>query len=169
MNLTDLNGGLSALASDQRQPADVALAGRVDGNAPIDISGKLDPLGASLFADIRAKADGIDLPTLTPYSAKYVGYEIEKGKLSLDVHYHIENERLQAQNRIVLDQLTLGEKVESPDATSLPIQFALGLLKNRNGEINVSLPIEGSLDDPQFSIGSVIVNAIGNRTKHVFG
>jgi hypothetical protein len=167
VNLTDLEGGLSSMASDKRQPSDVALTGRVDGNAQIDISGKLDPLGPALFADIRAKANGIDLPTLTPYSVKYIGYAIEKGKLTLDVRYHIEGERLEAQNRIVLDQLTLGEKVESPDATDLPIQFALGLLKNSRGEIDLNLPIEGSLNDPQFSIGGIIGNAIGNLLTRV--
>jgi uncharacterized protein involved in outer membrane biogenesis len=167
VNLTDLNGGLSAMASDRREPSELALTGRVDGNAPIDISGKVDPLGPALYADVRAKANGIDLPTLTPYSAKYIGYTIEKGKLNLDVHYKIEDDRLEATNRVVLDQLTLGEKVESPDATNLPIQFALGLLKNSKGEIDVSLPIAGSLDDPQFSIGGLIGNAIANLLTRV--
>ncbi len=167
VNLTDLNGGVSAMASDRREPSDLALTGRVDGSAPIDISGRIEPLGPALYADVRAKANGIDLPTLTPYSAKYIGYTIEKGKLNLDVHYKIEDDRLEATNRVVLDQLTLGEKVESPQATNLPIQFALGLLKNSKGEIDVSLPIAGSLDDPQFSIGGLIGNAIGNLLTRV--
>jgi uncharacterized protein involved in outer membrane biogenesis len=167
VNLTELNGGLSAMASDSPTPANVGLTGRVDGNAPIEISGKINPFGPTLYTDIHAEAKGIDLPTLTPYSAKYAGYAIEKGKLSLDVHYRIENEQLEAQNRVFLDQLTFGEKIDSPDATSLPIQFALSLLKNGNGEIDVSLPISGSLDDPQFSIGSIIGKAILNLLTRV--
>ena len=167
VNLTDLNGSLSAMASDNPAPSDVDLTGRIDSDAPIDISGKINPLASTLYADIRAEAKGIDLPKLSPYSAKYAGYAIEKGKLSLDVHYKIENEQLVAQNRVLLDQLTLGEKIESPDATSLPIQFALGLLKNSKGEIDVSLPIAGSLDDPQFSIGGVIGKAIANLLTRV--
>ncbi len=162
VNLTDLNGAVSAMASDRRVQSDVALTGRVGGNAAVDISGKIDPLGPALAADIRARANGIDLPPLTPYSTKYIGYTIEKGKLNLDVHYRIENDRLEAQNRVLLDQLTLGEKVASPEATNLPVQFALGLLKNSRGEIDVSLPIAGSLDDPQFSIAGLIGNAIVN-------
>ena len=167
VNLTDLNGSLSAMASDNPAPSDVGLTGRIDSDAPIDISGKINPLASTLYADIRAEAKGIDLPKLSPYSAKYAGYAIEKGKLSLDVHYKIENEQLVAQNRVLLDQLTLGEKIEGPDATSLPIQFALGLLKNSKGEIDVSLPIAGSLDDPQFSIGGVIGKAIANLFTRV--
>lgn len=167
VNLTDLNGGLTAMASNNPAPAELGLKGRIGGDAPIDIAGKIIPLGTTLFADVRAQARGIDLPTLSPYSAKYVGYAIEKGTLSLDVHYRIENERLEAQNRVLLDQLTLGEKIDSPDATSLPVQFALGLLKNSKGEIDVSLPIAGSLNDPQFSIGGIITKAIVNLLTRV--
>ncbi|MBA3478092.1 MAG: DUF748 domain-containing protein [Lautropia sp.] len=167
VNLTGLNGSLSPMASDAPKPANIGLTGRVDGDAAIDISGRINPFGSSLFADVRAQAKGIDLPTLTPYAVKYAGYAIEKGTLSLDVHYKIENKRLEAQNRVVLDQLTLGEKVDSPNASSMPIQFALGLLKNSRGEIDVSLPISGSLNDPQFSIGGIIRNAIVNLLTRV--
>lgn len=162
LNLSDLNGSLSAMASGNPAPAKFALKGRVDGDAPIDISGKIDPLGPTLYADIRAEAKGIDLPALSPYSAKYAGYAIEKGKLSLDVHYKIENGRLEAQNHVRLLELTFGEKIDSPDATKLPVQFAVGLLKNSEGVIDVNLPIAGSLDDPQFSIGDIIGKAISN-------
>ncbi len=162
VNLTDLQGNLSAMATDGQAPADVVLRGRIDGDAPVDISGKIDPLAHNLFLDVQAQAKGIDLPTLSPYSVKYVGYAIEKGQLSVDVRYRVENEQLEAQNRIFLDQLTLGDKIDSPDAIDLPIQFALGLLKNSRGEIDLNLPISGSLDDPQFSIGGVIAKAFTN-------
>jgi outer membrane protein OmpA-like peptidoglycan-associated protein len=102
------------------------------------------------------------MPTFSPYSGKYVGYAIEKGKLSVDIHYHIEKGELRAENDIFLDQLTLGEKIESPDALSIPVNLALSLLKNREGEINVHLPVSGSINDPQFSLGGVIMNAIVN-------
>ena len=109
-------------------------------------------------ADIR----GIELTALSSYSGKYAGYLIEKGKLSLFVKYKIENNQLAAENRVFIDQLTFGDRVESPDATSLPVSLAVALLKNRNGEIDLNLPISGSLDDPEFSIGSLVVKVIAN-------
>ncbi|MGH8684098.1 MAG: DUF748 domain-containing protein, partial [Nitrosospira sp.] len=104
----------------------------------------------------------IDMPGFSPYSGKYVGYAIEKGKLSVDIRYHVEKGELSAENNVFLDQLTLGEKVESPDALSIPIHLALALLKNRHGEIDVHLPISGSINDPEFSVGGLIVKVILN-------
>ncbi len=167
VNLTELDGGLSAMASDDPAPAQVNLSGQIDDDAPIEISGRINPFGASLYADVRAEAKGIDLPKFSPYSGKYAGYAIEKGKLSLDVHYRIENGQLAAENQLVLDQLTLGEKVDSPQAPDLPLQFALSLLKNRQGEINLNLPVAGSLSDPQFSIGGILANALGNLLTRI--
>ncbi|HYK64701.1 MAG TPA: DUF748 domain-containing protein, partial [Patescibacteria group bacterium] len=157
-HLTDLSGGLSTLAFDQ--PADVDLKGNVQGDAPLQISGRFNPLGQNLFLDIKATATDIDLPPLSPYSGKYVGYDIEKGKLSMKVAYFIEDRKLKAENSIILDQLTFGQKVESPDAIKAPVQLAVSLLKDRNGVIRFDLPIGGSLDDPKFSVGGLIFRAI---------
>jgi hypothetical protein len=99
---------------------------------------------------------------LTPYSGKYVGYGIEKGKLSLDVQYRVENRKLSAQNKIILNQLTFGERIESPTATKAPVLLAVALLKDRNGVIDVNLPISGSLDDPQFSVGGIVLQLVLN-------
>lgn len=167
VDLSGLKGSVSAMASDASEPAEVDLAGRLDGDAPITISGKLNPFGPTLYADITASAKGIDLPTFTPYSGKYAGYAIEKGKLSLDARYRIENDKLDATNRILLDQLTFGDKVDSKDAIDLPLQFAIDLLKNRRGEIDLNLPIAGSLNDPQFSISGIIWNAVVNLFTRV--
>jgi uncharacterized membrane protein len=128
----------------------------------VEISGRVNPLAAELFVDIKASARDIELPPLSAYSAKYAGYGIEKGKLSMDVKYFIENRKLSAENRVVLDQLTFGDKVESPTATKLPVLLAVALLKDRNGVIDIDLPISGSIDDPQFSVGGLIVRVIVN-------
>ena len=159
-NLTDVSGSMSTLAFDQT--ADVQLRGSVQGDAPVEINGKVNPLARELFLDLRAEARDIELPPLTPYSAKYVGYGIEKGKLSMKVHYLIEARKLAAENTIVLNQLTFGQRVESPDATKLPVLLAVSLLKDRNGVIDFDLPVGGSLDDPQFSVGGLVWRAIGN-------
>lgn len=158
--LTGLSGTIGPLAPGS--PGDIAIKGAVDGAAPLDIQGKLDPFGKPLFLDIAASAKGIDLPGLTPYSGKYVGYAIDKGKLSVDVRYHIEQGELRADNNIFLDQLTFGDKVDSPDALNVPVNLAVALLKNPRGEIDIHLPISGSLNDPEFSIGGIIVKVLVN-------
>jgi hypothetical protein len=99
---------------------------------------------------------------MSPYSIKYVGYGIERGELSFKVKYKVENRKLDAQNQIILDQLTFGEKVQSPTATKLPVLLAVSLLKDRNGVIDVNLPVSGSLDSPEFSIGGIILRIIIN-------
>ncbi len=159
-NLTGLRGGISRIERDR--PGDIELRGRIDQTGSVTIRGQINPLADTLFLDIRAGATDIDLPRLSPYSSKYVGYGIEKGKLSANVEYKVVDRELTGKNEIVLDQLTFGEKVESPDALNLPVLFAVALLKDRNGVIDVSLPIGGSLDDPQFSIGGIVLRLIGN-------
>jgi hypothetical protein len=161
-DLTRIEGTISAVASDKPEPATVDVSGAVDDGAPLKITGQLHPLGPRLFTDIQGSAKGIELTRLTPYAARYAGYAIEKGSLSMTVHYKIDGGKLEAQNQIFLDQLTFGDKVDSPDATKLPVLFAVSLLKNRHGEIDINLPISGSLDDPQFSVGGIIWRVIVN-------
>lgn len=162
--VTDLSGTVSAVGP-QSPPAQLNLQGRVEGDAPVTIQGRINPVSTPLFADITAKARGIDLPMLSPYTTKYAGYPIQRGKLSLDVAYKIENNQLQAQNSIFLDQLTFGERVDSPTATQLPVLFAVSVLKNSRGEINLHLPISGSLNDPQFSVGELVGQVFVNLVK----
>ncbi|WP_137924554.1 DUF748 domain-containing protein [Cupriavidus sp. 2SB] len=161
-NLTDMKGSVSKVSTGDPTPADLALDGRLDDDAPVTISGKLNPLGEQLYLDIAAKAAGVELTRLTPYAAKYAGYPITKGKLTVDVAYKIENGKLDARNHLYLDQLTFGEKTDSPDAVKLPVLLAVSLLKDRNGVIDINLPVSGSLSDPEFSIGGVIMRVIVN-------
>ena len=109
-NMTGLGGTVTTLASDSAEPATMALAGKIDDDAPLEIGGRLNPLAPTLFLDIEGKTKGVDLPRLTPYSVKYAGYPITKGKLSMDVKYKVEGRKLQASNHLFLDQLTFGEK-----------------------------------------------------------
>lgn len=161
-NLTGLNGAITGLSSDPASKADILLNGKVENQGQLDINGQMNPLSGNLYLDLLAKLSDFELSPLTPYSAKYAGYGIQKGKLSFDVKYHIENRKLSAENHLFLNQLTLGDRVESPSATKLPVTLALALLKDRNGNINITLPIAGSLDDPQFSIGGLIIKVILN-------
>lgn len=161
-HLTRLAGDISAVSSAQPEPAKVEVNATLDDSAPVRISGQLHPLGPKLFTDIQGVAKGIELTRLTPYAARYAGYPIEKGTLSVNVHYKVDGGKLQADNQVFLDQLTFGERVESPDATKLPVLLAVSLLKNTRGEIDINLPISGSLDDPEFSVGGIIWRVIVN-------
>ena len=159
-NLTNVAGSVSAMSA--KRPGDVVLTASVDGIAPVEVQGRIDPFASELSLDLAGNARDIELPPLSPYSVKYAGYGIEKGKLTFDVRYRVENRKLAAQNRLVLDQLTFGERVESPSATKLPVLRAVALLKDRHGVIDIQLPISGSLDDPQFSLGDLIGRVIVN-------
>lgn len=161
-NMTGMSGSVGAVASDKPAPAAIDLKGKIDNDAPVAISGSLNPLFKPMFLDIKASADGVELPRLTPYAAKYAGYAIVKGKLSMDVNYKVEEQQLTAQNHVRIDQLTFGDKIDSPSATKLPVRLAVALLKDRNGQIDVNLPISGSLSDPQFSVGGIILRVFVN-------
>ncbi len=159
-NLTTVQGAISELKPEA--PGDLDLQARLDNAAPVEIKGKINPLSKDLFLDIVADAKDIELSPMSPYSGKYVGYGIEKGKLSFNVKYKVENRKLSANNKIILNQLTFGEKIESPTAIKAPVLLAVALMKDRNGVIDIDLPISGSLDDPQFSVGGIVLRIIVN-------
>jgi hypothetical protein len=165
-NLSELTGKLGAFSSVAEQgvvqQADLELRGRAEGTASLEILGKLNPLAKPLALDINAKVRDLELPALSPYSIKYAGHGIERGKLSVDVHYVVQPDgQLTATNSIILNQLVFGDEVAGAPA-SLPVKLAVALLADRNGVIDLNLPLSGSLNDPQFRIGPVIFKIIGN-------
>ena len=162
VNLANLGGRVTGLSSEEGTVADLDLRASYGNAAPVQILAKLNPLAAKSYLDLKADVTGVDMVGFSPYAGKYAGYAIEKGKLSLNVAYKLEAGRLNAENRLFIDQFTFGDKVDSPDATKLPVNLAIALLKNNRGEIDLNLPIAGSLDDPQFSVGGVIIQVIGN-------
>lgn len=151
-----LEGTIKGLSSKVGSRADVHLDGKVDRYAPVEIRGQVNYFSASSYADVHAKFENIELPTFTPYSGKFMGYAIEKGKLTANLNYKVEDRKLDAKHHFTLDQFTLGEKIDSPDATKLPVKLAVALLKDRNGVIDIDLPISGTLDDPQFRVGPIV-------------
>jgi uncharacterized protein involved in outer membrane biogenesis len=161
-NLLEIGGRLSGLSSEESTMADVDLRGKLDDYAPLEITGKINPLKEDLFVDLKADFRDMDLSPLTPYSGRHIGYTIRKGKLFLSLEYLIVKKKLEAQNHIFLDQLTLGDKVESPEATKLPVRLAIALLKNRKGEINLDIPVTGYINDPKFSLGRIIIKILVN-------
>ena len=155
-NVGELNGSVKGLSSEPASRAQVALAGRWNEASPVVIAGTVNPLRGDLFLDVAAKGQDIDLTKLTAYAQRYAGYGITAGRLTLDVKYHVENGKLDGRNKILIDHLVFGDKVASPEATKLPVLFAVNLLKDKDGRINLVLPLSGSLEDPKFEIGAVI-------------
>jgi len=153
---------VSGLSAEENTTADVELRGKLNDYAPLEITGRINPLRDDFFVDLKARITDLDLSPATPYSDKYVGYTIEKGKLSLDVKYSIIGRKLDSQNDIQIDQFTFGDRVESPTATKLPVKLAIALLKDRQGVIKLDLPVTGSLDDPKFSVWRIILHVIVN-------
>jgi uncharacterized protein involved in outer membrane biogenesis len=160
VNLTGLAGTVSAMSPAQAGTIDATA--KVDDAAPVEIHGELAPFARELTFRLAGKARDIELPPLSPYSAKYAGYGITRGKMSFEVDYRVDNRKLDAKNRLVLAQLTFGEKVDSPEATKLPVLFAVSLLKDANGVIDLDIPISGSLDDPKFSMFAIVVKIVVN-------
>ncbi len=163
-DLSELNGSLGAFSSvapaSAPQMAELQLTGRAEGTAALQVSGKLNPLAKPLALDIQGKVTDLELPPLSPYSVKYAGHGIERGKLSMDVAYLIQPDgRLTASNKLVLNQLEFGEPVAGAPA-SLPVKLATALLADSRGVIDLDLPVSGSLNDPQFSVGPIIFKAI---------
>jgi hypothetical protein len=127
------------------------------------VQGTLNPLADPLALDVGARTTDLELAPLSPYAGKYAGYAIERGKLSMDVHYNVQPDgQLQASNHVVLNQLTFGERIESPTRPSCRCAWPVALLKDRNGVIDVNLPVSGSINDPDFSVAGIIAKVIGN-------
>lgn len=163
-----MNGEITGLSSAQAASAEIRIEGKVDAYAPARIAGTVNPLNGRARTDVAVTFENIELTTFTPYSGKFMGYRIEKGKLDLDLRYRIENRRLDATNKVFVRQLTLGDKVDSPDATKLPVKFAIALLKDREGNIDLNLPVKGDLDDPKFSVMPIVMKVlVGLVTKAV--
>ncbi|MGR9107473.1 MAG: DUF748 domain-containing protein [Gammaproteobacteria bacterium] len=159
-----LNGAIRGLSTERNSRATVDLTGRADRTAPLRIKGQIQVFDPDNFTDISLDFKNLSLSNLTPYSGKFAGYRIKKGKMAVNLKYRIDHHRLAAENNIVIKQLTLGDEVESPDAVSLPLSLAIALLQDANGVIDLDLPLKGSLDDPEFSIwgtlGEVLLNLI---------
>ncbi len=160
--IQQLNGQIGRIDSRQPKPAKVAIQGKVDRYAPATINGSLNPFDPLASLDMAVSFKQVELTTLTPYSGKFAGYRIRKGRLNIDLHYQIKQGQLTAENKVLLEQLELGEQVDSPDAVDLPIRLAIALLKDTEGKIDIQLPISGDLNNPQFSVMPIVWQTLRN-------
>jgi hypothetical protein len=162
MGIQELSGSIKGLSSDLNSTADVDFAGKIDEHSPFAIIGRINPLATRLFADLVISNANTQLTPLSTYTAKYAGHPLKRGQLSTDLRYHVEGKAINAQNKIYVDHLTLGPRNNSPDATTLPVKLGIALLKDSDGRITLDVPVEGSLDDPQFRIAPIIFKVLVN-------
>ena len=162
VGIEEISGTIKGLSSTLSSPAEVDLNGRLDAQSQFSIVGRLNPFAATMFMDLTFTNANTQLTPLTGYMEKYGGYPLQKGRLSTSLRYHVEGKALQADNKVHVDQLTLGARNNSPDATTLPVKMGVALLKDNNGRIDLDVPVTGKLDDPQFKLGSIVLKVIGN-------
>ncbi|MGV8917751.1 MAG: DUF748 domain-containing protein [Pseudomonas sp.] len=160
--IQQLNGKIGTLDNRQAKPATVDINGKVDRYAPVTIKGSLNPFNPLDSLDIATSFKRVELTNLTPYSGKFAGFRIRKGRLTLDLHYLVTKGQLKAENKVLIEQLQLGEKVDSPSAVDLPIRLAIALLKDTDGNISIELPVTGDLNSPQFSVMPIVWQTLRN-------
>ena len=160
--IQQMNGRIGTLDNQSPQAASVDIQGKVDRYAPVSVKGKLTPFDPLNSLDIATSFKNVELTTVTPYSGKFAGYRIRKGRLNLDLHYRIEKGQLNADNKVLVENLQLGEKVDSPDAVDLPIRLAVALLKDSEGRIAIELPVTGDLNNPEFSVMPIVWQTLRN-------
>lgn len=158
----DLHGVINGLSARSDARGQIQLDGQVDDYGSANAEGQLDLFNPTGYTDIKVVFRNVEMTRLTPYSATFAGRRIASGKLSLDLDYKIKQRQLEGSNSVVMDQLTLGERVDTPGATNLPLDLAIAILQDSDGRIDLGLPVSGSLDDPQFSYGRIIWKAIVN-------
>ncbi|MBL1265449.1 DUF748 domain-containing protein [Methylomicrobium sp. RS1] len=163
--IKELNGGASGFSSEKKSNVKVSLKGNAYDLAPVDVQGEVSPYRGEY--DVELSFHGLPMPLISPYMVQFAGYKVEKGKLNLDLKYRVEKGALTASNNILIDQFELGEKVENPNAVSLPLDLAVALLKDSDNRIKLDVPITGSLEDPKFSIRALVADALVNALKKV--
>lgn len=158
--IRELNGAITGLASDPASRAGVKLEGQVDDYGLARIDGTINPFTPRTHTDLTVAFRNVMMTPLSPYSATFAGRQIASGRLSLDLQYKLSNSELHGENRVVLEQFTLGERVESPTAVSLPLDLAVALLTDSDGKIDVAVPVRGNVDNPEFSYSHLVWQAI---------
>jgi uncharacterized protein involved in outer membrane biogenesis len=161
-SVKEFNGTIRGLSSAPDAAADLEITGNVDEQAPFSISGKVSPLSSQLMADLVFTNANMQLSSFTPYMEKYGGHPLNRGKLSSELRYSLRDKAVKADNKVIVDQLMLGPKNDSPDATKLPVKLGMALLKDINGQIILDVPVEGRTDDPQFAVAPIVFKVVMN-------
>ncbi len=165
--LNKVKGSIKGLSSENLARADVDISGRIDDYATLLVTGQINPLSENLYTDLKLKFSNYDMVSLTPYTGRYIGNAIDKGRMSFDLNYLVSEKDLKGENKVLLNQFTLGKTIESKDAVNLPIGLAIALLKDTKGIIDIDVPVGGNLDDPEFRLSGMIFSALGNVITNI--
>ena len=157
-----LNGSLTTISSSSSEPSEISLEGRVDEYGSVTVSGIVTPLAPALNTDLDVEFRNVDVPKFSAYTIPFAGREIATGKLDLDLGYTVKDGALVGENKIVFRELELGDAVPHPGAMSLPLGLAIALLKDPSGKIDIDLPVQGNVNDPEFRYGRVVLKALAN-------
>lgn len=160
--IAELNGELSTIATASVEPSTVSLEGKVDEFGLVRVNGHATPFNPSANTDIKVVFENVKMPKFSAYTIPFAGREIASGNLDLELGYKVTASVLEGENKVVLRDFELGDKVDHPGAMSLPLGLAVALLKDPDGKINIDVPVRGNVDDPEFKIGGVVVKAFIN-------
>jgi hypothetical protein len=161
-HVTDFSGGATGISSNPASQTNVKLEGKVDEYGFTTVGGGLSPFAPKTFTDLTVTFQNVEMKPFSPYSATFAGRKIASGTLNLKLEYKIQNSELLGDNKVVLEQFTLGERVEAPNAIHLPLDLAIALLTDTEGKIDLAVPVSGNVDNPKFSYGYVIRQALVN-------
>ena len=161
-NIDDINCTVSHISTDVTTMADITMDAKLGGYSTVHITGVTNPFREEMLLDVNVQLNNMDMSHLGAYTGKHIGYDIEKGDLTVNLDYNIKGNLLDSINDFVIDQFTLGNKVESKDAIKAPFKLAVSMLKNRKGTININTPVNGSMDDPEFKVGKIVLKTILN-------
>ncbi|GAB6141542.1 hypothetical protein JCM14076_22710 [Methylosoma difficile] len=164
-HIKSLDGGATGIASGKEALVKVALSGNAYELAPVTIKGEISPAIGKY--DVQVSFNGLPMPLVSPYMVQFAGYKVEKGKMTLDLNYSVADKKLTASNKLMIDQFELGDKVDNPNAVTIPIKLAVALLKDSSGKIKFDVPVTGSLEDPRFNLGAVIADAFMNSLSKI--
>ena len=158
LRISDMKASISEISP--KRAADIKFSSLVSGSGLASITARAYPMDFKRKSDINVVLKEIPLAPASPYTAKYIGNEIAGGKLNLKLAYKIDDGKLNANNDLNLDRFELGKEVQSKDALSLPIGLVVSILKDSDDQIDISLPLSGTLSDPKFSYGALVWGAV---------
>lgn len=153
---------LKDVSSDPASRSELHFSGRFSDAGNVEMEGLTNANPMDPYADLQVQLTGFGLPATSGYTGQFVGRAIAQGRLDLTTEATLADENLSASNAVLIRNLSLGERIDHPDAMSLPLDLAVSLLRNRRGEISLNIPLSGSMDDPQFSIAAVASQAFSS-------